>query len=406
MANRAGKLTDAHLRAYLAAGDPVAVSDGAGLTFTLSASGAAAWVLRYRIGGRRRELTLGRYPDLSLQAARRKASAKRESVFDGVDVAAEKRRTSHVSVSAWTVRQVVEDYTDKVLTTRRASTRRLADAYIRLCILPRLGAMVAADVQRSDVVAMLRANGKRGAGAVRSLHSVTRGVFEHARGLAIRDDNPAAGIKHSSVVSVTRPRKGGRLEGEALAAFLRANPDDTKGDALRLHLLTGVRPAELCEVPWSELDLAAGTWRIGDERSKTGEGYTITLPPQAVVLLHRIRANTPVSAYVFPAARGADRPIPYQTYRAWLWRTLDAAGIARGTIKPHDLRRTMRSGLATLGIRYEVAERAINHKLPGLAEIYDRNDYAVERAAALRQWADYLDALRTGAKVTPIRRMA
>lgn len=406
MAKRTDKLTDVRLRAFLAAGEPVAVSDGAGLTFTVSAAGAAAWVLRYRIGGRRRELTLGRYPDLSLQAARRKASAKRECVTDGVDVAAEKRRASHVSVSAWTVRQVVEDYTDKVLATRRPSTRRLAQTYIRLGILPRLGAMIAADVRRADVVAMLRANGKRGAGAVRTLHAVTRGVFEHARGLVIRDDNPAAGIKQTSVVSVPKRRKGGRLEGDELAAFLRAIPDDTKGDALHLHLLTGVRPAELCEAPWAELDLDAGTWCIGDERSKTGEGFTITLPPQAVALLRRIRAHTPVSAFVFPASRGNDRPIPYQTYRAWLWRALDAAGIARGTIKPHDLRRTMRSGLATLGIRYEVAERAINHKLPGLAEIYDRNDYAVERAAALRQWADYLDALRTGAKVTPIRRMA
>ena len=101
--------------------------------------------------------------------------------------------------------------------------------------------------------------------------------------------------------------------------------------------------------------------------------------------------------------RGSDRPSPYQTYRGWLWRVLDRVGKGRDEFKPHDLRRTMRSGLASLGIRYEVAERAINHKLPGMTEIYDRNDYGNERAAALRQWAEYLDGLSSGADVVPIR---
>jgi integrase len=92
--------------------------------------------------------------------------------------------------------------------------------------------------------------------------------------------------------------------------------------------------------------------------------------------------------------------------RAPFWRVLDRVGIARDAFKPHDLRRTMRSGLASLGVRYGVAERAINHKLPGMAEIYDRNDYAVERSQALAQWADYLDTLKAGGNVIPMQRKA
>jgi integrase len=126
-----------------------------------------------------------------------------------------------------------------------------------------------------------------------------------------------------------------------------------------------------------------------------------------VTTLRRIKAGTPLSAFLFPAARGEDdRPIPYQTYRAWLWRVLDRIKIDRKAIKPHDLRRTMRSGLTMLGVRYEVAERAINHKLPELAEIYDRNDYAEERAAALVRWADYLDVQRDASNVVPMKRRA
>ncbi len=399
-------LSEVQLRAWLAAGKPISKSDGDGLTFTLSSAGAAAWVLRYRVGGRRRELTVGRYPDMSLQAARRIAARERLRVGDGVDVAAEKRRARHASLAAWTVRQTFTDYAEKVLATRKASTRRVWGGYLRAWVLPRLGAMVAADVQPADVRAMLVAAGARGPGAVKTLQAATRAVFEHARGLMIREDNPAIGIKRQSVVKVKPARKGASLAGDELTRFLRAIPNDVEGDALRVHLMTGVRPGELCGAPWSEFDLDAATWRIEGVRTKKGEGYTIRLPPQAIEALRRIKAGTHKSAFVLPATRGEDdRPIPYQTYRAWLWRALDRAEIGRKAIKPHDLRRTMRSGLAMLGVRYEVAERAINHKLPELAEIYDRNDYADEREAALARWADYLDAC-SAPNVVPIKRRA
>jgi integrase len=343
---------------------------------------------------------------MSLQAARRIATRERLRVAEGIDVAAEKRRARHASLAAWTVRQAVNDYIDKVLATRKASTQKLWGGYLRAWVLPRLGAMLASDVQPADVRAMLVAAGARGPGAVKTLQAATRAVFEHARGLMIREDNPAIGIKRQSVVKVKPVRKGASLAGNELTRFLRAIPNDVQGDALRVHLMTGVRPGELCGAPWAEFDLDAATWRIPGERTKKGEGYEIRLPPQAVEALRRIKSGTHKSAFVLPATRGEDdRPIPYQTYRAWLWRALDQAEIGRKAIKPHDLRRTMRSGLTSLGVRYEVAERAINHKLPELAEIYDRNDYAEERAAALARWADYLDACSTS-NVIPIKRRA
>jgi integrase len=403
MARRANLLSDTHLRAWIAAAIPVAKSDGAGLTFTLSASGVAVWVLRYRIGSRRRELTLGRYPDLSLQVARRRAASERVRVADGLDVAAEKRRARHASMAAWTVRQLVDDYEAKALANAAPSTRKLYAGYLANWVMPRLGAMLVRDVSPADIVAMLRASSARGTGAMRTLHAATRAAFEHARGQVLRADNPAIGIKRDTIAPAPARRTGTAMEGDELATFLRAIPDDVKGWALRLHLLTGVRPGELCGAAWVEFDRDADTWTIPPERTKTGTGYTIRLPAQAVALLGKIEANTPRSAFVFPASRGEDRPIPYQTYRAWLWRVLDRVGIARDAFKPHDLRRTMRSGLASLGVRYEVAERAINHKLPGMTEIYDRNDYATERAAALAQWANYLDGLKAGGKVVPIK---
>jgi hypothetical protein len=86
-----GKLTDWQLQQWIAAGAAIAgKSDGHGLTFTLSAKGTAAWTLRYRVYGQQKELTLGRYPELSLADARRVADAERQRVAGGWDVAAEK----------------------------------------------------------------------------------------------------------------------------------------------------------------------------------------------------------------------------------------------------------------------------------------------------------------------------
>ena len=85
-----GKLNDIELRDWVKAGQPVVKTDGDGLTFTLSAKGTAAWTLRYRFGGKRKELTMGRYPELSLAEARRMAAAERQRIASGSDVAAEK----------------------------------------------------------------------------------------------------------------------------------------------------------------------------------------------------------------------------------------------------------------------------------------------------------------------------
>jgi Arm DNA-binding domain len=171
MAKQTEKLSEVQLRAWLAAGKAVAKSDGDGLTFTLSSAGATVWVLRYRVGGRRREVTLGRYPDYSLKKARLEAREARVRVSKGVDVATEKRREKHAGMAAWTVRQLVADYEAKVLSVAAPSTRKLYKMYLTNWGAPRLGAMLVVNVSVADVVAMLRASSSRGTEAMRTLHA-------------------------------------------------------------------------------------------------------------------------------------------------------------------------------------------------------------------------------------------
>jgi hypothetical protein len=79
----------------------------------LSAKGTAAWTLRYRTAGKRKELTLGRYPDISLTKAREIAAARRAEVQQGIDVAAAKRKAEHAAANAWTFRKLADDYFER-----------------------------------------------------------------------------------------------------------------------------------------------------------------------------------------------------------------------------------------------------------------------------------------------------
>jgi hypothetical protein len=94
-----GKLTEKQIQQWIRDGKPVAIADGGGLTFTLSAKGTAAWTLRYRTAGKRKELTLGRYPAIDLESARSLAEIERAKITLGRDVSAEKQDRRRVAVS-------------------------------------------------------------------------------------------------------------------------------------------------------------------------------------------------------------------------------------------------------------------------------------------------------------------
>ena len=151
-ATRMNVLADVDLRRWLKDKRALAKSDGGGLTFTMSAAGTASWVLRYRSEGRQVELTLGRYPDVTLAAARKLAAEKRVEVQQGRDPAAEKRRAK--SRRDWTVREVVADYREMVLPTLAKSTQVSYGRNLKR-IETGLGAAKVGEVEAADVVGLI-----------------------------------------------------------------------------------------------------------------------------------------------------------------------------------------------------------------------------------------------------------
>src|SRR5579864_3634267 len=117
-----GTLTEVQIRNWIRKLTPIAKSDGNGLTFTLSSNGTAAWILRYYITGKRKEISLGRYPDVSLGEARQIASQKRAQVQQGVDVAREKQKTKQEANRLWTFERLTGNYLDMAAEHLSANT--------------------------------------------------------------------------------------------------------------------------------------------------------------------------------------------------------------------------------------------------------------------------------------------
>ena len=178
--------------------------------------------------------------------------------------------------------------------------------------------------------------------------------------------------------------------------------------ALRLLLLLGVRKAELVCAEWQEFDLGNGLWYLPASRSKTDSSLTIPLPDPALSWLKELQVRAAGSKWVFPARRTGSRKrghISTDTLNVAITRI--ASGIDHFTI--HDLRRTVRTQLAAIGVAPHIAERVLNHKLRGVAGVYDRYDYLSERREALNHWASVLDAIEYGRSinewnVVPLRR--
>lgn len=379
---------------------PLAVSDGDGLTFTLSRTATATWILRYRHGGRQKELTIGNYPDIALAEARQLAREKRAEIDRGGDPAAEKRKATAAAFQDWNVRELIQDYREKVLTALGNSTQRsYSRALIR--IETQLGSLPVSKITPQDIVALLESQ-KIAWSESRMLLCTAKMLFKHAAGRKLLAINPCIGIELASLVGKRPPiRRRLMLSEDELKQLLHANMRKENLLAIKLLLVNAVRSEELFNARWEHFDLDNNVWSIPS--SKTGPGIQIPLTKQVREWLLELRALSGDSAFILPARSESrrtrfvddDGPISKDTIRSaidyWLETAEPKPNIRRFT--PHDLRSTAKSHMRALGIPRDITEMCLNHKLQGIEGIYDVHTYFQERKDALTRWNDYLSSL-------------
>ena len=294
---------------------------------------------------------------------------------------------------------------------------------------PEIGDLAVGDIKPSHVIACLRKIEAAGARTVvNDARRHIRKIFDYGVILGAVAVNPAAQITQSIAGSeeVSRSRYLSLGEIRKLYRAMAKHRDWFGRDnelTIRLLIMLGVRKSELIAARWSEID--GDIWTIPAERIKTrkkgkASDFRVPLPPQAVAIFDELRIRACGSEYVLPARRQHRRA----SSRGFGHISPDTINVALAKLDTgldpftiHDLRRTTRSHLSALGVPFAVAERCLNHKLPGQGEIYDRHDLIDQRREALNQWADCLRIVETegvqaakkfigGADVVPMRRRA
>jgi len=397
----ANKLNDKQIKALLKSGQPVKQSVGNGLYFRISSEGTGFWVMRYSIHKKRREITLGSYPSLSLSNANAEAVLLQAEVKKGRDPLAERARAKSVDIK--TVDDLANDWLESC--DKRLKHPGVPRRIYKKDIAPTIGQLSLDHVNPRDIRAVIAkiVSSNRPATANDAL-MYCKQLFRHGIKLDLITSNPADAFTLSDAGGVERSRSRTLSIDELNKVFctFRENTDQFTRDnylAVAILISLGVRKGELIAAQWVEFDLTQGLWDIPKERSKTEVGITIPLAPCVIEWLNELHIRSCGSEYVFPNRRASKRfsHMSPDTLNAATQKLFKEKKVPVEHFTIHDLRRTCRSLLASIGVAGHVAERCLNHKLKGVEGIYDRYDYLDERREALEKLACLVEPIVTPA---------
>lgn len=268
-------------------------------------------MLRYSAQGKRHEITLGQYPQMSLGDAREAAVLTKQGIRTGTDPI--KERAKVVQPDIRTIKDLFQDWYETDL-SRRLKHPNIPKRIYQKEIHPVIGLYPIADVSPRDVRAVLqRIQDSNRLTIANDTLMYMKQLFRHGIKLDLCQNNPASPFNASDAGGIEASRERTlTLEeiGHAFKVFREHINSFGRGNYLAccLFLVLGVRKSELCEARWDEFDLEAGIWDLAKKRSKTGAAITIPLPTQAIEWLSVLHCHACGSPYVFPARRASKRP--------------------------------------------------------------------------------------------------
>lgn len=393
----AGKLTDAKLKALKAPEKGQAeYSDPAvpGLRVRVGTTGTKTFILRKRVGGRIRNITVGRYgPRFGLAEAHRKARAILTDLEAGKVPFPIPRRSSGTT---GTIAELMPAYlASKAELRSLVNVRRIVNRHI----VPTLGDRLADSVTRADVTAVIDEIAATAPVMARAVHSQLSAFYTWA--MPRLDRLPGNPCRDAGRPAKPKSRDRVLSDAELRALWHVAEGESLPwGPGLKLLILTGARRSEVFNAEREEFDLAAREWVIPGARSKNGQPHIVPLSDAAVTVLKAVSAIEG-STKLFPGRNNLENgPGGFskaQTrFRSSIDERLERESGQRWTL--HDIRRTAATGLQRLGIRFEVTEAVLNHvsgSKSGVAGIYQRHDWKAEKRHALEAWAAEVERIVT-----------
>ncbi|MDF0487159.1 integrase arm-type DNA-binding domain-containing protein [Sphingomonas sp. H39-1-10] len=382
------------------------VGEVPGLALQILSTGAKTWVLRVKIGPRRRDMGLGGYPEVSLKDARDAARVARQKIREGVDPIEERRAAKSKLMAAATIltfKQAAADYISAQGDGwKNDKHRKQWTATLETYAYPTLGKLAVGDITREHVLAVLRPIWNEKRETASRLRGRIEVILDAAKAAGARSgDNPAAwrGNLDSALQRRRSEPKGhhAALPVADIGDFMKRlrAADGIGARALEFAILTAARSGEVRGATWSEIDLDAAIWIIPAVRMKAAREHRVPLSPSAVALL-RALPRMAGNDLVFPAPRGGQ--LSDMTLGAVLKRMKVEA-------TAHGFRSTFRdwAGEFTAHAR-EVIEHALAHQLKDKAEAaYARGDLLAKRKRLMDDWAAFVSKPAVSGTITPIR---
>ncbi|MCK9362174.1 MAG: tyrosine-type recombinase/integrase [Syntrophales bacterium] len=375
------------------------VTDAKGLSIRIKPTGGKSWFFRYMFEGAPRIMTLGEYPGIPLEEARKRHNQAIMDVQQGIDPGKKAIEAKAKRKAAPTVQDLLDEFWEEELgkTPSGNERKRLVDKDA----IPTWKKRKVSSITRRDAVLLLDKVRKRAPITANRLQGVLIRMFNFASERGIIDFSPLAGMRRGKENSRSRVLTDAEIK--ALWNCLELEQTDidiyrlTKL-ALKAILLTGQRPGEVAGMSWNEIE--GDWWIIPADRSKTREENRVPITPMLAEIIEQARPYSTGSRFVFVSPRSplyqhkkpdiakpkeSDIPISVGTMANAIRRHSAEMGINE-RFTPHDLRRTLRTRLAEIGISDIVAERVLGHKLQGVLGIYNRHSYDAEKRQALALW--------------------
>lgn len=379
------------------------MADADALYLVVRPNGAKLWRMNYRYLGRQKTLYFGSWPDVGIADARELRDAARKKIVAGIDPAAEKKvaRITQKLAEDNSFKAIAEEWLAKNEREERSPVTLRKIRWLLGIANPMIGSRPITKITPQEALAVLRkveATGRYE--SARRMRSVISRVFRYAIATARADRDVAVDlrgalttpkVKHHA--AITTPKETGAL----LRAIDRYTGHEITAIALRLTPHLFVRPGELRQAEWVEIDADAALWSLSAEKMKMRRPHRVPLSRQVLEMLEELHALTGHGPYLFPSFRTPRRCMSENTISAALRRL----GYSRDEMTAHGFRATAATLLNEMGIwNADAIERQLAHLDTSMVRrTYTRGEYWDERVRMMQHWSDYLDELRDGAQI-------
>ncbi len=381
---------------------PYKVSDEKGMFLLVHTNGSKYFRLKYRFDGKEKVLALGVYPDTSLKQAREKRDTARKQIADGIDPG-ETRKAAKIAKSN-RFEQICRDWLKSTVHITKEITHHNKTRRFERHVFPIIGSMAINEIKPSHITDLIKPIiAKKELEVAHRVRAEISAVFSYAIAHNFTDYDPAQTvakqlppkkIKHRA--ALTEPKEVGKL----LRDIAGYHGSFVVQCAFRLSPLLFQRPGEIRAMEWKDIELGAKEWRY--LVTKTEVMHIVPLSTQAIAILEELKPVTGNGRYVFPSRDSDSKPMSSCTIKT----ALRALGYDSDVMTPHGFRTTASTLLNEQGWSPDAIERQLCH-MPRdqVRAAYNRAQYLDERRRMMQQWADYLDGLKNGADIVPIRKI-